>query len=273
MPLISVITPVHPDKHAFLSETWASVRRQALPPGWEWEWLVQQDGPDRPDGSVWDVLPRDPRIRTGSARAGGAGVARTMALARARGTLVRALDADDLLLPGALHRDVTALHRTGAAWCVSACLDLLPDGTLRPGPWDPPDGPLELAALRQRFEAGAFPLVGTHLTARTDLVRALGGWPAYPALEALAMVLFCAALAPGVMIAQPGGIYRKHPGMTTSEPSYHHETDFDALRRSILTRLDSPARAGFSWLPRQPGAPNPTPPEDRADPGPRRPGR
>ncbi|MFI1524754.1 glycosyltransferase family 2 protein [Kitasatospora cineracea] len=265
MPLISVVTPVRPGKHAFLTEAWASLHEQTLPPGWEWEWLVQQDGPD---GSVWDVLPQDPRIHSGSARAGGAGVARTMALGRARGTLVRALDADDLLLPGALHRDVTALHSSGAAWCVSACLDLMPDGTLRPGPWDPPEGPLELAPLREQFEAGIFPVVGTHLTARTDLVRALGGWPAYPALEALAMVLFCAALAPGVMIARPGGIYRKHPGMTTSEASYQRETDFDALHRSILMRLDSLARGGVSWLPRQSDTRGPAPSASRAEPGP-----
>ncbi|MDQ0378185.1 hypothetical protein [Amycolatopsis thermophila] len=63
-----------------------------------------------------------------------------MALARATSEIVRTLDADDLLLPGALARDVQALSRV--AWCTSACVDLLPDGSTRPGPDDPPGGPV-----------------------------------------------------------------------------------------------------------------------------------
>ncbi len=43
---ISVITPVYAPKAEFLGETYKSLQAQVLPPGWDWEWLVQQDGPE-----------------------------------------------------------------------------------------------------------------------------------------------------------------------------------------------------------------------------------
>ena len=44
VPLISVVTPVHPGRGDLLAETAASVAGQVLPAGWDLEWLVQEDG-------------------------------------------------------------------------------------------------------------------------------------------------------------------------------------------------------------------------------------
>ncbi|MGW1044792.1 glycosyltransferase family 2 protein [Streptomyces sp. NPDC002547] len=243
MPLISIITPVRVNGDAHLPEAFSSIARQELPYGWSWEWIVQQDG--------WAetlALPDDPRIRVASSRRGGAGVARTLGLARARGAIIRALDADDLLTDSALTRDIETLKsHPEVAWCVSGCLDLLPDGSLVPGPYDPPEGPLTLETLLTAFAADAFPVVGTHLAVRAPLLRALGGWPAFSALEALALVLFCAAVSPGRMVATPGGVYRKHSAQTTADAGYWDEQEFRTLRAAIMSRVDALKSQAWRW--------------------------
>ncbi|WP_038273273.1 glycosyltransferase [[Kitasatospora] papulosa] len=245
MPVISVITAVFEGGHAYLPDAYESIAAQTLPPGWAWEWVVQEDGRS---GRPAAALPSDDRVRYATGGRGGAGVARTLGLARAQGQIVRALDADDLLTSGALARDIqTLIANPESGWCISACLDLLPDGSFAAGPYDPPPGRLEGAWLREQYERDQFPVVSTHLTARTPLVRALGGWPALPALEALALVLACSAVSSGRMIAEPGGIYRKHADQTTAQPDYHREAEFAAMRRSILTRLDALAMSGWRY--------------------------
>ncbi|MFD8902658.1 glycosyltransferase family 2 protein [Streptomyces ardesiacus] len=247
MPVISVITPVRPDADAaLLLEAFTSVAAQKLPAGWSWEWIVQLDG--RTGGEAIRSLPRDSRVHIDRGRQGGAGVARTLGLARAEGEVVRALDADDLLTDGALARDIETLEaHPGIAWCVSGCLDLLPDGALVAGPYDPPEGELLLRTLQESFAADAFPVVGTHLAARTSLIRALGGWPAFPALEALALVMFCAAVAPGRMIAQPGGVYRKHFAQTTARADYWNAAEFGTLRTAITSRVNALQSQAWHW--------------------------
>jgi hypothetical protein len=249
VPVISIITPVFDGGDAYLLDAYESVRSQVLPAGWTWEWVVQEDGRTGRPGSL---LPKDDqRVRFATGTRGGAGVTRTLGLARARGDLVRALDADDLLSDGALARDIAVLEGApDVAWCVSAALDLLPDGSLTPGPYDPPAGPLSYPQLRKQFEMNRFPIVSTHLTARTGLIRAVGGWPALPALEALALLLVCAAVSPGVMLTTPGGIYRKHQAQTTAQPRYRDEAEFATLHTAILTRLDSVEDSGWRWVSR-----------------------
>lgn len=245
MAVISVVTAVYEGGHKFLPEAYDSLRRQELPAGWSWEWIVQEDGQT---GVPASGLPDDPRIKTGQARPGGAGVARTMALASVSGRLVRALDADDLLTEGALQRDIETLtQHPEAGWCISSCLDLLPDGSMRPGPYDPPPGPLSYEDLMESYRADRFPVVGTHLTAHTELMHAVGGWPALPACEALALVLYCAAVSPGLMIGAPGGVYRKHPAQTTAQHDYYVEEEFRSLKRVITIRSESLRAAGWTW--------------------------
>src|SRR5216684_2531259 len=80
--------------------------RQDLPAGWEWQWLVQEDGQT---GEVAAMLPDDPRISAGSGRPGGDSTARNMCLSRAAGELIKVLDADDQLTPGILDREISVL--------------------------------------------------------------------------------------------------------------------------------------------------------------------
>ncbi|MFH8797563.1 glycosyltransferase family 2 protein [Streptomyces sp. NPDC017941] len=253
---MSVITPVYDGGHQYLSEAYESLATQEMPPGWEWEWIVQEDGQTQRPASF---LPgHDSRVKFASGPRAGAGAARTLGLGRASGSIVRALDADDLFTPGALSREIAALDEDPSlGWCISGCLDLLPDGRLTQGPSDPPAGPLPYETLRAEFEADAFPVVGTHLAARKELVLLAGGWPPYPALEALALVLVCAAMSPGKMLGTPGGVYRKHSEQTTGQADYAYQeadaVEYLVVKKTILTRLDSLTACGWKWSPMKQG--------------------
>ncbi|MGQ4385054.1 GltA [Streptomyces sp. SAS_270] len=225
------------------------MRSQAMPSGWDWEWIVQEDGRT---GFLASVLPADDRISTGTGRNGGAAMTRSMAMARVRGELVRALDADDLLPPGALASAINTLTQNrDAAWCVSACLDLHPDGSLRPGPHDPPAGLLADGVMMDGYKSGRFPVVGTTMTAHTALVHAMGAWPAVPASEDVALLLLCEAVSQGWMIDEPGAIYRKHPKKQTAQPAHWDPAERAALDGILLPRLEAIRSLGWRWSPSQ----------------------
>ncbi|MFI8194285.1 glycosyltransferase [Streptomyces sp. NPDC085946] len=245
--VISVVTPVYDGGATYLLETYESVReeRERLPDGWDLQWLVQEDGTT---GKPLGRLPAEPWISPGTAGKGGAAVARTMALPRATGELVRTLDADDLLTPGALVRDIAAMEsHPEMGWCISAGLDLLPDGSTKPGPYDPPEGPLTYKTLLAAYDDDHFPVVAAHLTARTPLLLAVGGWPALPAWETIAAVLLCAAVSDGWMIAAPGGFYRKHPAQTTAQAAYADVADASELRTIVRAQAEALHATGWRW--------------------------
>lgn len=151
--LVSVVTPVHAPAARFLRDAYESLRAQQLPDGWMWEWLIQGDGWIVPASSGF--LPvDDPRISLGHGRHGGPGVARNLALARARGSLVKVLDADDQFAPGALARDIAVLAaQPDVAWTTSRVLDLLPDGSTVGFEHDPPEGHLAGSQVVEHWRA------------------------------------------------------------------------------------------------------------------------
>ncbi|MEU6460281.1 glycosyltransferase [Streptomyces sp. NPDC047065] len=244
---ISVVTPVYDGGDAYLHEAYESLRdeRPRLPDGWDLQWLVQEDGTT---GKPAQNLPDEPWISPGMASKGGAGVARTMALPRATGELVRTLDADDAIVPGGLARDISTMEtHPEIGWCISAGLDLLPDGSTAAGPYDPPEGPLAYEALLEGYDNDLFPVLGTHLTVRKSLLFAVGAWPAIPAWEAIAVVLCCAAVSDGWMIEKPGGYYRKHPGQTTAQAAYADVADEDELRAIVRAQAEALHNIGWRW--------------------------
>jgi hypothetical protein len=240
--LITVVTPVFDGGHHHLRQAYESLRQQEMPAGWDWEWCVQEDGST---GVPAAALPDDPRISPGSGLTGRAGVARTMALSRATGSLVRTLDADDVLLPGALARDIAALDRV--AWCTSAGLDLHPDGTTTAGPYDPPGGPLPDDLFFTEQQRDRLSVLAANLAAHTDLVRALGGWPALTGAETIGLLLAAEAVTPGEFIAQPSMLYRKHGGQTTASSRYWDAEESRARLATVLDRARILRRLGWKW--------------------------
>lgn len=245
MPVISVVTPVYEGGHHFLGEAYQSLLEQDLPDGWEWQWVVQEDGET---GVPRAALPKDRRISYGTGRRGGAAMARTMALARVIGTLVRPLDADDMLPADALRHGIeTLLAHPEIGWTVASAVDLLPDGTLRGSTIDPPAGPLAPGIIAAGYRAGQFPVMGTTVTTYTDLLHSVGGWPAVPASEDAALLVLLEAVSPGWFLAEPGEIYRKHPGQVTAQSAHWENAERTALASVLLTRLDALRRTGWRW--------------------------
>src|SRR3954471_5001725 len=100
---LSILTPVlaQPDNFELIHEASWSIHSQEIPPGWQIEWIVVEDGEtpllaDFP----W---PRNTRYRAARRRVGEP-AARTIALSLASGEYVLAFDADDTLPPGAIKR-------------------------------------------------------------------------------------------------------------------------------------------------------------------------
>lgn len=237
--LVSVITPVHPPSIPYLAEAYASLAAQELPDGWQWEWIVQEDGET---GQVAEHLPNDERVSGATGRRGGPGVARTLALARARGELVKVLDADDILTPGALARDIAVFtEHPNICWTTSRVLDLLPDGTTAGFPGDPPHGPLSRTAvfdywLAHDYRASVHPAT---LCIRRELLFALGGWMALPASEDTGLLLAASVVSDGYFTAEPGLMYRKWEGQATRHTSHADIVE----RRARMAVIEARVRA------------------------------
>ncbi len=238
--LVSIITPVYPPAAAYLPEAYDSLIAQRLPRGWDWEWLVQEDGET---DSVKELLPDDdPRVRLGTGRHGGPSVARNLALARACGSLVKVLDADDMLCPGALSRDIKILSENpNVAWTASRVIDLLTDGSIAGFEYDPPEGELigtdVLEHWRQHdYRASVHP--ATLCMRRTHLL-AVGGWMALPASEDTGLLISLSVVSTGYFISEAGLYYRKWPGQATNQAAHTHPSERAARMKLIEDRAEA----------------------------------
>jgi hypothetical protein len=232
---VSVITPVHRAGVEYLPEAAASLATQQLPRGWDWEWLIQEDG----DGvGASGYVPDDPRIHVESSRRGGPHIARTVALGRSQGDFIKTLDADDLLTEGTLARDIAALERNPAAgWTTSAVQDLMPDGRLLAFEGDPPEGLIQSGSVLAHWEIHRRPQVHpATLCARRPLVLALGGWMALPSSGDTGLLLGLDALGPGYFSAKVGLHYRKHEAQITTHANHAAGREWEARMRVIGER-------------------------------------
>lgn len=246
MPTISLVTAVLAGLDEHIGETYESLLTQELPAGWEWEWVVQEDGET---GEVAERLPRDDsRVSFDTGRHGRAAAARTLAMARVTGKYVRALDADDRLTPGALARDIEILETQPVGWVCSPAIDVFPDGTEKAGPRDPRAGLLPRTTMYDGEKAGLLPVLGTTVTAYADLVRALGAWQALTLSEDVALMIALEAAAPGWMLDEPSLWYRKWPSQTTADKT-HDATPWGPGRDVVLGRADALRALGWSWNP------------------------
>ncbi|MEV4385042.1 glycosyltransferase [Micromonospora sp. NPDC049580] len=237
--LVSVITPVHAPSIEYLTGAYESLAKQEMPDGWDWEWLVQEDG--QTDALV-DALPDDPRISLGTGRPGGPGVARTLALSRVSGQLIKVLDADDQLTPGALARDIAAFDvHPQIGWTTSRVLDLLPDGSTAGWDKDPAGGVIDRGSVLTFWKANDY-RASVHpatLCLRRDLVFALGGWMALPASEDTGLLLAANAVAAGYFTREYGLLYRKWAGQVTSQAAHREPAEYKGRMRIIEARANA----------------------------------
>ena len=110
--LVSVVVPTY-NYGRFIGETLDSLRAQTYE---EWECVVVDDGStDDTEEVVARISERDPRVRYLRQPNQRQAVAKNTGLAAARGRYVQFLDADDLLEPRKLERQVGFLEATPAA--------------------------------------------------------------------------------------------------------------------------------------------------------------
>lgn len=179
--VVSVVTPAYRPVREHLTAAYQSIRDQVMPAGWEWQWVVQEDGQT---GEVARMLPGDPRISPGRGRWAGEAATRNLCLSRAAGELVKVLDADDQLTPGALAREIGILTaHPDIGWTTARVLDLLPDGSMMGFDADPAEGRIERGEVLRHwrthnYRAQVHPAT---LCIRRDLLLAMGGWMALPA--------------------------------------------------------------------------------------------
>ncbi|WP_416969269.1 glycosyltransferase family 2 protein [Streptomyces sp. 4F14] len=232
--LISVITPIYDPHPEYFRAAHASLVAQALPPGWSWEWIVQEDGETGIAEALLDQ-PADPRIRFARGRRGGVAITRNLGLARAEGTLIKNLDQDDVLTPGALARDIEALQDPATGWTTSRALDLLPDGTTAANDNDPAPGPIppHTVTAYWRTHGHRLPVHPTTLCIRRTLAVALGGWMAVPGSDDTGLLIAAGTVARGHFIGEPGLLYRKWPGQVSAGDAHTEPTE-RALRMRLI---------------------------------------
>ncbi len=154
------------------------------------------------------------------------------------------LDADDLLLPGALTRIVTSIEEhDGLHWAFGQADDLMPDGRrVSFEPWIPPYGRMPAGRLTAWVDehGGNWPIPCAGVLYRATTIRALGGWVALPIGQDIAMLAAVAELTDGWQDEAKTWLYRQHEGQVSRHPAYDdwsHIARTAALQRAAALRL------------------------------------
>jgi glycosyltransferase involved in cell wall biosynthesis len=238
--LLSIITPVYEPVAEYLLDAYESLVEQSLPTGWEWEWIVQEDGRT---GAAASILPvsDDPRIRLGDGRHGGVAITRNLALARSRGVYVKNLDQDDLLASGVLARDIDVLNdNEDVHWTTSCALDQLPDGSTVGVAGNPPGGRLETGFVPEQWRERGYrlPVHPATMCLRRELLVALGGWMAVPGSDDTGLLVAASTLRRGYFHAEVGLLYRKWPGQESAQARHSEPVEW----RARMSLIDERAR-------------------------------
>jgi glycosyltransferase involved in cell wall biosynthesis len=237
VPLVSIITPTQVHNAVHIGALWQSIEGQELPSGWEWEWVVQEDG--REPG-VRALLPDDPRVHYEAlgVQIGGAAT-RNTAVARARGDLVAGMDHDDLYEPGGLGALVEPLaDDPEVAWSCGRMRWLNPDG----GTWVKPDvyppGVVAPGSIAETYvRTDDFPFPASITVYRRQHLVAHGGWPAVArSTDAVLLAAFATRWA-GVWVDRVVATYRRWPQQHTVQSADIAIRDLPHVRGAIAQRL------------------------------------
>lgn len=242
MPLLTVLTPTQAHNADHIGALWDSLLAQRLPSGWEWEWVVQEDGVTP---GVAERLPADPRVRHDALGVqGGDAVTRNHGLARARGDLVAGIDHDDYYLPGGLAALMRPLLDTpDVAYAIGPCRLDLPDG----GTWMREEvfesGRIPRRAVADHFLAhNDFPFVAGFTVYRRDVLVASGGWPAVARSSDAVLVASIADAHDGWWVSSPVAAYRRWDAQKTVQPADLAIRDLPHVRGIIGQRREATDR-------------------------------
>ena len=171
-PAVSILTPAF-DVARFIGAALDSVLAQTVS---DWEMVVVDDGSQ--DGTAAVVASRrDPRIRLVRQANAGVSVARSRAIAEARGEAILFLDADDWLAPDALARLLASLRAAPEAVGAYGAFAFVAEDA---GPGDPPlrrkTGPFPAGDILERLLVENLFANGGHLMLRRAAVDRAGSF-------------------------------------------------------------------------------------------------
>jgi glycosyltransferase involved in cell wall biosynthesis len=170
--LVSVIVPVLNGEY-FISRTLTSILNQTYQ---RLEVIVVDDGSTDRTPSIVEAFARsDPRIKLFSGPHAGVATARNTAIARANGTLIAPVDADDLWHRQKIELQVAAMRfassSVGVVYCQSADIDEMDRIIKQPGDRALPQGQVLTELIENNFLANAStPLI------RRSFLEEVGGY-------------------------------------------------------------------------------------------------
>ena len=245
VPTISVITAAYAPTAEYIIETAESISGAQLPTGWDLEWVVQEDG-DKPE--LRETVTRYPFAKYAAiGRQYGTASTRNLALSRASGVLIQALDQDDLLLPGVFTTLIPRFAQHRIAWAIGQADDLLPDGSRRVYP-SPIDFGMQRAGEINRWAQehdGNWPIHCATLMMRTEPLRALGGWTGLPGDDELATFAALSEIADGYYDQELTWLYRHHSQQMHRTAAANERSAI--CRRAALQRARAAARTGLRF--------------------------
>ncbi|MGW7534727.1 glycosyltransferase family 2 protein [Amycolatopsis sp. NPDC054798] len=240
---LSIITAAYAPLSDYFDETIQSVMGQELPEGWDFEWLIQEDGESPGLSSKVAALPN---VRYAPNRAHtGIAATRNLALTRATGDVVQVLDHDDVLLPGAWQRMLPHFERPDVHWAVGQADDLLSSGERRGYEsaiafGEVPAGLVNTWAIDHE---GNWPIHCAGLYLRTELVRAFGGWGGAPVDDDIIMFAALSEVVNGYNESAVTWLYRVHDRQTSKSATWR-ERSSDG-RRIALQRIEAIRAVGL----------------------------
>lgn len=212
--LVSVIIPLY-NTEKYIGACLASVLAQTHR---ELDVIVVDDGSTDGGAAIAERV-ADERVRVERIANGGVGAARNRGLALARGEAVAFLDADDLWYPEKLAEQIGVLRGDHEVVAVGAVFQYLSENGRRFGRAG--QDARDAASQERMRRGGLMPFPISSLIARTDAVRAAGGFdeslPPVADLDLMARLALAGRVA---TVMRPLGAYRVHgDSMSAREPA------------------------------------------------------
>jgi len=221
-PLVSVIIPVARWHTRFINDALDSLVGQTTN---AWEAIVVND-----TGDDWDTVAGAPYARVFKTQGGqGAGAARNLGLAHARGALVFFLDADDMLRPNALLRLMQRYARGDCGYVY--CDVIVPESPQHSKVVTAPEFS-QLDWLRRGLHAQAV-LMATDDARRIGFDETMFAWEDWDFFVRCAIAGIC-----GSHVAEPLVLYRKHLGQRSAYGNEHRKELFAQLRERYKDYTD-----------------------------------
>ncbi len=251
--LVSVITPAQDLATPHLKDAYKSLLAQG--DDVEWEWVLQFDGADE-DWVSPHWLGGDSRVRVECNGAHwGIAMTRNRALSRSRGLFIQTLDADDMLLPGALAAGVSGLADERLAYSVGRILHFvnsnpsLEDDSGCPRVKEIPFGEISAGAIPDYWDIHDNPPIAENaIMWRRPFLFAYGAWTALQVSEDSGLLVAVTMDHPGVYLDQYTLIYRQHETSTMHLPGFW-DRDRPRAHKFVAERVKARRRLNAECLP------------------------